>query len=76
VDCNSKPPYKAGDGYTLVKVPEPFNIARCLNEGYAATKGEWLLFSGESNPFYGRKHSEETKRKISCTQRKRLANLL
>ena len=47
MDCNSKPPYKPSDDYTLVKVPEPFNIARSLNVGYAATKGEWLLFSND-----------------------------
>jgi len=47
VDCNSKPPYTPHKDYKLVNVPEPLNIARCMNEGISASSGDWLMFGND-----------------------------
>ncbi len=45
------------------------SIANSGKNNYLFGKG--FLISGKNNPFYGRKHSEETKSKISATKRAR-----
>jgi glycosyltransferase involved in cell wall biosynthesis len=47
VNCNSKPPYQRSEDYTLVKVPEPFNIGRMINAGLQAATGEWLIIAND-----------------------------
>lgn len=47
VNCNSSPPYQRGEDYTLVKVPEPYNIGRMINAGLQAATGEWLIIAND-----------------------------
>lgn len=47
VDCNSDPHYTPSTDYHLVRVPEPWNPARCLNLGAARARGEWLMLSND-----------------------------